>query len=167
MAEESPAQVGLPRVLKALELKIPPPLVALLLGAGAWRLAPLGPAVAWPEALRQGLAGVLLLAGVALDFSGLLAFVSRRTTVSPLSPRKSSALVTTGIYRFTRNPMYLGLAILLTAWAVWQAALLPFLGPVLFVAYITRFQIRPEERVLTDLFGPRYADYQRRVRRWL
>ena len=150
-----------------LELKVPPPVVALLLGFGAWWLAPLGPVIAWPEALRQGLAGALLLAGVALDFSGLAAFVSRHTTVSPLSPRKSSALVTTGIYRFTRNPMYLGLAILLTAWAVWLAAMLPWLAPVLFVAYITRFQIRPEERVLTDLFGTPYADYSRRVRRWI
>lgn len=150
-----------------LELKVPPPVVALLLGFGVWWLAPLGPAIAWPEVLRQGVAGALLLAGVALDFSGLVAFVSRHTTVSPLSPRKSSALVTTGIYRFTRNPMYLGLAILLTAWAVWLATLLPFLGPVLFVAYITRFQIRPEERVLSDLFGPPYAEYCRRVRRWI
>ena len=150
-----------------LELKVPPPVVALLLGFGAWWLAPLGPAIAWPEVLRQGLAGALLLAGVALDFSGLVAFVSRHTTVSPLSPRKSSALVTTGIYRFTRNPMYLGLAILLTAWAVWLAALLPLLGPVLFVLYISRFQIRPEERVLTDLFGQAYTVYTQRVCRWL
>lgn len=150
-----------------LELRIPPPVVALLMGATAWWLAPLGPAIAWPEALRQGLAGALLLAGVSLDFSGLLAFVLHRTTVSPLSPRKSRALVTTGIYRFTRNPMYLGLAILLCAWALWLSALLPWVVPVLFVLYITRFQIQPEERVLAELFGPPYADYTRRVRRWI
>lgn len=91
----------------------------------------------------------------------------RHTTINPLSPRKSTALVTGGVYRFTRNPMYLGMACLLTAWAVWLAALLAFAGPVLFVLYITRFQIRPEERVLTELFGLPYTDYTQRVRRWL
>lgn len=158
---------GLQRAFTALELKVPPPVVALLLGAAVWWLAPLGPAVDWPEWLRQGLAAVLLLTGVLLDFSGLLAFVLRHTTINPLRPRSSRALVTTGVYRFTRNPMYLGLVILLGAWAVWLSALLPWAAPVLFVLYITRFQIRPEERVLTELFGPPYTDYTQRVRRWI
>lgn len=150
-----------------LELKIPPPVAALLLGLLAWWLAPLGPAIVWPEAARQGLAVVLVLTGVSLDFSGLVSFVLRHTTINPLRPRQSQALVTTGPYRFTRNPMYLGLACLLTAWAVWLSALLPFAAPLLFVLYITRFQIRPEERALTDLFGQPYIEYMRRVRRWL
>lgn len=153
--------------MQALELKIPPPVLALLLGATVWWLAPLGPAVPWPEGLRIGLAVLLALLGLALDCSGLVAFVRRHTTINPLSPRKSTALVTTGVYRFTRNPMYLGMACLLTAWAVWLGALLPFAAPVLFVLFITRFQIRPEERVLAQLFGPPYTDYTRRVRRWL
>lgn len=151
----------------ALELKVPPPVVALLLGLAAWWLAPLWPAIGWPDGLRLGLAGALLLTGLALDLSGLLAFVRRHTTISPLSPHKSRALVTGGVYRFTRNPMYLGLACLLGAWAVWLAALLPWLAPVAFVLYITRFQIGPEERVLAERFGPAYTDYTRRVRRWL
>lgn len=153
--------------MQALELKIPPPVVALLLGAAVWWLAPLGPAVPWPEVLRLGLAGLLALLGLALDFSGLVAFVRHHTTINPLSPRKSTVLVTTGVYRFTRNPMYLGMASLLTAWAVWLGALLPLAAPVLFVLYITRFQIQPEERVLSQLFGQPYADYTRRVRRWI
>ena len=151
----------------ALELKIPPPVVALLLGAAAWWLAPLGPSIPWPEALRQGLAGLLAVMGGALDFSGLVGFLRRHTTINPLRPRKSTSLVTTGPYRFTRNPMYLGLVCLLSAWAIWLAALLPWAAPVVFVLYITRFQIRPEERALTELFGPDYTDYTRRVRRWL
>ncbi len=155
------------RLLDALELKIPPPVVGLLLGSAAWWLAPLGPVIAWPEALRLGLAGGLALTGLALDFSGLVAFVRRHTTINPLSPHKSRALVTSGVYRFTRNPMYLGMVCLLSAWAVWLAALLPWLAPVAFVLYITRFQIRPEERVLAERFGPAYTDYTRRVRRWL
>ncbi len=153
--------------LAALELKIPPPVVALLLGVAAWWMASLGPTVAWPEALRIGLTLLLALLGLSLDFSGLVAFVRRHTTINPLSPGKSTALVTSGIYRFTRNPMYLGMACMLTAWAVWLDAGLPLAAPVLFVLFINRFQIQPEERVLFQLFGSAYTDYTRRVRRWI
>lgn len=153
--------------MRWLELKIPPPVVALLLGAAMWWLAPMGPATPWPEALRNGLAVPLALLGLSLDFSGLVSFVRRHTTINPLSPLRSTALVTSGVYRWTRNPMYLGLACLLTAWAIWLGAWFPFAGPVLFVLYITRFQIRPEERVLSQLFGSAYTDYTRRVRRWI
>ena len=153
--------------MRWLELKIPPPVVALLLGAAMWWLAPMGPATPWPEAMRIGLAVPLALLGLSLDFSGLVAFVRRHTTINPLSPLRSTALVTSGVYRWTRNPMYLGLACLLTGWAVWLGAWFAFAGPVLFVLYITRFQIRPEERVLSQLFGSAYTDYTRRVRRWI
>jgi len=153
--------------LRTLELKLPPPLVGLLVGAAMWCLAGFGQPLVWPEAVRWVLTALLVLVGGAFDLTGLIAFVRRRTTVNPLKPGNTSALVTGGVYRVTRNPMYLGMACLLTAWAVWLGALWPWLGPVAFVAYITRFQIRPEERVLTALFGQPYTDYTRRVRRWL
>lgn len=117
--------------------------------------------------IRHGLAVALGLIGLALDMSGLVAFLRRHTTINPLRPAKTSALVTGGVYRFTRNPMYLGLACLLTAWALWLGAWQSFAGPLVFVAYITRFQIRPEERALSRLFGVAYSDYIARVRRWL
>jgi protein-S-isoprenylcysteine O-methyltransferase Ste14 len=75
--------------------------------------------------------------------------------------------VTHGLYRISRNPMYVGSVLLLLGWAVYLSALLPFAGIAVFVAYITRFQIRPEERVLAALFGEAYANYAARVRRWL
>ncbi len=153
--------------MNALELKIPPPIVALLLGGIMWLLAALGPALPWPPDTRRWVALALALAGASFDLSGLVAFVRRHTTINPLAPRKTTALVTTGVYRITRNPMYLGLALFLTAWAVWLSATWPLLGSVVFVAYITRFQILPEERTLTALFGQPYRDYTRRVRRWL
>ncbi len=105
--------------------------------------------------------------GVACDLLGVLAFRASRTTVNPLKPERASALVTGGIYRVTRNPMYLGMTLLLLAWAIQLSALLPFLGPVVFVAYITRFQIEPEERTLRRVFGDGYTAYARQVRRWL
>ncbi|ODU10711.1 MAG: protein-S-isoprenylcysteine methyltransferase [Rubrivivax sp. SCN 71-131] len=150
-----------------LELKIPPPLVGALCALAMWGLAGLAPG--WPDAptLRALAAGALLAAGLAIDLLGLLGFRAQRTTINPLAPQRSSALVTGGIYRLTRNPMYLGMGALLLAWAVWLWAPLALLGPPAFVLYITRFQIRPEERVLQRLFGDAYTHYTRRVRRWL
>ncbi len=153
--------------MNALELKIPPPVVALLLALAMWALVALGPALPWPEGIRRVVALVLALVGASFDFMGLVAFLRRHTTINPLRPANASALVTSGIYRVTRNPMYVGLVSFLTAWAVWLGAWLAFAGPVVFVLYITRFQIQPEERVLTTLFGDTYTAYTRRVRRWL
>lgn len=150
-----------------LELQIPPPVVGLVMAVAMWGLAPFGPGLGVPESLRLWVALALGCVGGGLDMSGLIAFVRRRTTVNPLKPARTSALVTGGVYRITRNPMYLGMACLLSAWAFWLGAWWPLLGPVAFVLYITRFQIRPEERALTTLFGRAYTDYTARVRRWL
>lgn len=150
-----------------LDHKIPPPLVGALLGLAMWLVAPIGPALALSPAVRYIGAAVLVVAGLAFDLLGLLAFRASRTTVDPLRPQRASALVSSGVYRVTRNPMYVGMCFLLSAWAVYLSALLPFAGPVVFVLYITRFQIWPEERALSSLFGEQYAQYTARVRRWL
>lgn len=76
-------------------------------------------------------------------------------------------MVTSGVYRISRNPMYMGMVLFLTAWAVYLAAMLPFFGLLAFILYITRFQILPEERALHALFGDEYTAYAARVRRWL
>jgi len=149
-----------------LEHKIPPPLVGLLLAAAAWWLSPDG---WWGDAslLRQTLAGALALAGLALDLTSVAAFVRERTTVNPLRPTRTTALVIAGAYRFTRNPMYLGMALLLAGWAVLLGSWVSVAAPVVFVAFITRFQIVPEERVMAARFGQDYRAYCQRVRRWL
>lgn len=116
--------------------------------------------------VRIPLAAVLAVTGIGFDLAGIVAFRRARTTVNPLRPEKASTLVTDGVYGITRNPMYVGMACLLLAWACWLAGAWTFAGPVLFVAYITRFQIVPEERVLRERFGD-YAAYSSRVRRWL
>ena len=84
-----------------------------------------------------------------------------------MSPEKSSALVCTGIYKYSRNPMYLGMALLLLAWAIYLASVWALLGVMAYVLYITRFQIIPEERVMEKLFGQEYLAYKAKVRRWL
>ena len=152
---------------RPLEHRVPPPLVGLLVGAGMAALVGFGPTLPWPDVVRHGLSVLFVMAGIGFDLAGLLAFRKARTTVNPLRPRNASAMVTGGIYRYTRNPMYVGILLLLLAWAVHLSALWPFVGLPLFVLYIGRFQIAPEERALQSLFGKAYDDYAARVRRWL
>jgi protein-S-isoprenylcysteine O-methyltransferase Ste14 len=155
------------RAAGLLEKKIPPPVVGALVAAAMWSVATLGPQLPIADGPRYAVVALLVAAGVVFDLTGLLAFRASRTTINPLKPERTSTLVTGGVYRFSRNPMYVGMALLLLAWAVHLSALLPFGGPLAFVLYITRFQIRPEERVLARIFGEEYAAYAARVRRWL
>ena len=153
--------------MQALELKIPPPIIALLCAALMWALARYLPGHAWPHPWHLPLTVVLAALGLAADLAGIIAFRRHRTTVNPLAPDRSTAIVQDGIYRVTRNPMYLGMALLLTAWAVWQSNWLCLLVLPAFLVYITRFQIMPEERILLARFGDEYAAYLRTVRRWV
>lgn len=150
-----------------LELKIPPPLVVVIVGVAMWFAAGVGPSVHWPLSLRISGFVIIALVGGATAAAGDLAFKRARTTINPIRPEKATALVTAGIYRFTRNPMYLGLALVLLGWAAFVGSLLALAGPIAFVLYIDRFQIAPEERVLLAKFGSAYAEYKARVRRWL
>jgi protein-S-isoprenylcysteine O-methyltransferase Ste14 len=150
-----------------LDHRIPPPVVGVIMVAAMWGVSSVGPVFAIPPMVKYIAIALLAAAGIAFDVSGILAFRAARTTANPLKPEQASNLVTAGIYRVTRNPMYVGMALLLLAWAVYLSALLPFAGMVAFVLYLTRFQIQPEERVLKRLFGEQYASYAARVRRWL
>ncbi|MCA6063358.1 methyltransferase family protein [Thalassolituus marinus] len=150
-----------------LEHKVPPPLVALICALLMWQLSSLGWQWQSADAVRYGLVAVLVTCAVVCDMGGLTAFLRRRTTINPLNIRKASTLVTSGVYQVTRNPMYLGLALLLCAWWLWLQSISAAAGVIAFVVYITRFQIVPEERVLLELFGEEYSDYCRQVRRWL
>lgn len=154
--------------MSGLELKIPPPLVAAAV-AGAMVVAAslLPPVLALPPGVRMGAALVLAGVGAGFDVAALRAFRKAQTTVNPLAPQRSTSVVTTGVYRITRNPMYLGLALIMLGLAVYLASLWALLGPVVFVAFITRFQIQPEERALAARFGAGYTAYCARVRRWL
>ena len=154
-------------LIRSLELRVPPVAVVLIAGALMWALAW---ALPWPGAELAGrvlLASLVALSGVVLGVAGIVEFRRARTTVNPMTPGASSSLVERGIYRRTRNPMYLGMALLLLGWGIWLGSLVALLVLPLFTAYLTRFQIVPEERALAANFGEAFAAYQRRVRRWL
>ena len=153
--------------MSRLETRLPPPLVALLvvLAMAATRLLP----ERLPLDRSWRLAGAVVLAGAGLAFAvpAIVAFRRARTTTNPLRIEAASALVTSGVFALSRNPMYVGLAAIVCAIALLVGTPWAALGPVLFVAYITRFQIVPEERLLAARFGTPYRDWCRRVRRWL
>ena len=153
--------------MPSLELKIPPPAVALVAALVMWWVSRYGVVEGVPPHWRIGAALVIAAIGAAFDVAGILAFGRAKTTVNPMKPEKSAALVCSGVYRITRNPMYVGMAFILLAWAVYLASPWALFGPLAFAAYITRFQIKPEERVLAGRFGDAFASYQARVRRWL
>jgi protein-S-isoprenylcysteine O-methyltransferase Ste14 len=154
-------------MIQTLELKIPPPVVALVVAAAMWDIAWVVPFATVAIPFAKGMAIAITVVGFGVAISGALAFRRAKTTLDPRKPGMTSVLVTSGIYTATRNPMYLGLSLLLVAWAVVTTSLLAFLGPLAFVAYITRFQILPEERSLARIFGTAYSTYRARVRRWL
>ena len=153
--------------MQFLELKIPPPLVALGSGVLMWFASSLVAPFAMPDVIRVSVALTLALTGISLDLTGLIAFLRAKTTINPLKPASTAALVTTGLYRVTRNPMYLGMLLILFGWAVFLSNAAAFLVTPLFALYITRFQIIPEERVLAEKFGAAFMAYQSQVRRWL
>jgi len=153
--------------MNTLETRIPPPLVGLIMGALAWLASSaLGPtSLAFPVRVSATLALVLL--GLAIAVAGVRAVRGAKTTLNPLKPETTSALVTTGIYHYTRNPMYLGMATWLLAWSAWLGTPVGLVAAPLFMLYMNRFQIGPEERALETLFGAEFAAYKARVRRWL
>jgi protein-S-isoprenylcysteine O-methyltransferase Ste14 len=153
--------------MQALELKVPPPIAALLAGVAMWVTARLLPAIHVASHQRLPLAVICAALGVIVALLGFSALSQANTTINPVNPEKASAVVTGGIYRYTRNPMYLGLTALLVAWTIWLSVPWVIIGPVAFMLYLTRFQIIPEERIMSSKFGRDYDEYRQRVRRWL
>ncbi len=149
-----------------LELRVPPVLQILVVGAGMGLVASELPRTALVPA-PSSIALLLAALGGAVALAGVHAFRAADTTVDPRYPERSSSLVIAGIYRYTRNPMYLGMLLVLGAWAVFLERPWVFLGLPVFLLYMNRFQIRPEERIMSTRFGEDYQRYVQSVRRWL
>ena len=149
------------------KVRIPPVALFVVVALLMWAVA------SWLASWRIAIPGrtvatvLLLLVAGAIGIAGVRAFDRARTTVDPLRPERASALVTSGIYRRTRNPMYVALAIALLAWAFWLAHPLALLGVIAFMGWMNRYQIAPEERALQALFGAEFERYRSEVRRWL
>lgn len=153
--------------MNSLDHRIPPPLVALILAVLMWLAARWLPATPLISGVTYAIAAVFLIAGIFFSASGVTSFRRAKTTLNPVKIEEASSLVTSGIYGITRNPMYVGVTLVLCAWAFFLGCLWTLIGPAVFVAYTTRFQIAPEEHMLAVKFGETYRSYCRRVRRWL
>ena len=154
------------RLAAALEHKVPPPLIGALCALLMWLICGMPPLTGKPPLLLVPALALVVL-GLMVEAAGVLSFRRARTTVNPFAPERTVNIVSSGIYRLSRNPMYLGMVCILTGWAVWLWQVQAVLGVVLFVAWITRFQIIPEERILTQKFGTEYRHYRQQVRRWV
>jgi protein-S-isoprenylcysteine O-methyltransferase Ste14 len=108
--------------MQTLELKIPPPIVALLVAVAMWKIASVSPLLDVSLLVRKVTAGALLFVGAAIAFPGFVAFFRARTTFNSMKPKATSSLVTGGIYRFTRNPMYVSVLLILVAWAIFLSS---------------------------------------------
>jgi protein-S-isoprenylcysteine O-methyltransferase Ste14 len=153
--------------MNALELKIPPLALLLLAGVAMGLVSAVAPSLAWELPYRRAIALALAVSGVAVAVWAVVSFRRAGTTINPTTPQATSALVRAGIYRFSRNPMYLGFLLALLGWSVFLANALAFLFVPAFVVTMNRFQIKPEERVLFAMFGSEFAVYKQELRRWL
>ena len=153
--------------MQTLELKIPPPAFAVLIAGAMWGISLVAPLLDVPAFIRVATAATFALAGGGFSLAGVISFRRAKTTANPMKPETTSALVCSGVYRLTRNPMYLGALFILVAWAVFLSSAWALVGPLAFVLYMNRFQIAPEERALSAMFDTGYSAYRSRVRRWL
>ena len=146
---------------------LPPPLYVLLCAVAMWQTAAQWPQLSWQFAGQSAIAAGVLLLGLALMGWAALPMLRRRTTLNPMQPERASELITTGVFAYSRNPIYLGDALVLLAYALWLGQPLNGLWLLVFVWGLGRFQIRAEEAALSVRFGEAYRQYCQRTRRWL
>lgn len=153
--------------MKSLELAVPPPLVMVATALIMWLPAAIAPGLTLPALSVLPIAIIVAMIGVAISMAGIITFKRAHTTPDPRHPQEASMLVTYGIYRLSRNPMYLGIQLVLIAWGVFLGNVLSLLFAFAFGLYIHRFQIRPEERLLREKFGTHFTSYKGKVRAWI
>ncbi|NBC05127.1 MAG: DUF1295 domain-containing protein [Bacteroidetes bacterium] len=153
--------------MKFLECKIPPALQFVIVAALMWWISDSIPDLNYSSITLKWLGISLFSVGVFIGLLGVYEFWKQRTTVDPHKPEKVSSFVDTGVYRFTRNPMYLGLLIGLIGILFYFANPINILPVIGFVLYMNRFQIIPEERVMVNKFREDFSEYKESVRRWI
>jgi protein-S-isoprenylcysteine O-methyltransferase Ste14 len=148
-----------------METKIPPPIVTLIFGFATYLSRKIFPEI---EIQYSSFFGIfLLLLGFFILISAVKLFRNDKTTVNPLSPEQATKLVTNGIFKLSRNPMYLGMALILASVAVFFNIIGGIISMALFCLYITKFQIIPEEKAMKDLFAQDFEQYMQATRRWI
>ena len=153
--------------MKLLENRIPPPIVLLVALALIYWVSRMDDLITLSTGLRLNLSIGLFVLGLGVMIAGVISFRRAATTVNPLKPESASSLVNSGVFRYTRNPMYLGMLFIAVAGVVKSSSVLSLLVVLGFYLFITRYQIVPEERAMRRLFGDEFIQYKQRVRRWI
>ena len=151
--------------MKKLELLIPPVALLFIFVGLMWFAHQTLPVQLLGD--HHTRATILVVVGIGIAISGVVSFKRAKTTVNPMTPEKASSVVDSGVFRFTRNPMYLGMLLCLIGFSAYLSSVSAIILALLFLPYMTRFQIKPEEKALEDLFGSEYNVYKSKVRRWL
>jgi protein-S-isoprenylcysteine O-methyltransferase Ste14 len=146
---------------------IPPPLVTASLCALIWWIDQQTQTMRIDTEANKPLAIAVLVIALGLMLATVIEFWKQRTTINPMKPSSTSSLVTTGVLRLSRNPIYLGDALVLIAWTLWLHSITAVIAIPIFVAYITKFQIEPEEAALRAKFASQFQAYCASVRRWI
>jgi len=153
--------------LLMIKTKVPPPVIMFLIAIMMWFLDKYLPIYIWLGSPWNKLGLLFIGVSLLLDSWSLFLFIKAKTTFNPMQLAKTSHLVTNGVYRISRNPMYLGLLVMLNGWALCLGSVSPLLLIPFFVWLVTKLQIEPEEAILIEKFGSPYREYLLRVRRWL
>jgi protein-S-isoprenylcysteine O-methyltransferase Ste14 len=148
-----------------IKTKFPPPLVALTFGFLINYTKNIFPKI---EIKNENFFGsIMIISGFIIILSAIILFKKYKTTITPLNPSNATKLITGGIYKFSRNPMYLGLLLVLLGISFMINIIGGFLLIPLFILYLNLFQIIPEENAMVDLFKDEFLDYKKNVRRWI
>ena len=150
-----------------MRARIPPPVFALTAGAVAWLLNRYVPVVRWVPADWSGWGWCVIALGAGIIATAMIQFRRAQTTIDPREPSKATAFVRSGIFAVTRNPMYLGLSLVISGWCWRLAGASPWIVLPVFVAVVTELQIKVEEQALRRVFGDAYEAYLKEVPRWV
>jgi len=153
--------------MSKLELKIVPPVIVLIFALAMWAISLITPQAEVLDSHGIIIPALFVAAGFVLMLISAFAFHRAKTTINPMRPQNSSALVTSGIYNFSRNPIYFADLLMLVGWGIYLSNFFALALIIIFILYVTRFQIMPEEKALADRFGDQYLAYKARVRRWI
>jgi|TARA_B100000214_G_scaffold223541_1_gene162660 Putative protein-S-isoprenylcysteine methyltransferase len=146
-------------------LKIPPPLLVLVLVISNYFSSKKIDLILIPN--QKLISFIILLIGVLILITPIFKFIKSKTTIDPIKFKKVNKLITSGIYKYSRNPMYLGLLMIVTSTSIFYLNIFSIITPIIFYCWINRFQIKREEIFLTEKFGNDYILYKTKTRRWI
>ena len=146
-------------------IKIPPPVLVLILVSSNYFSSKKIDLIHLPN--QDLISIIILLIGILILINPIFKFIKSKTTIDPIKFKKVNKLIISGIYKYSRNPMYLGLLMIVISTSIFFLNIFSITTPLLFYCWINRFQIKREEIFLTEKFGEEYMSYKTKTRRWI